>query len=285
MIFPFFHFIRKFEPTMIAEVQNHYNENAHTEWERLTSPYSRVEFTTTLWLIEKYFPKTGKILDVGSGPGRYSLALAEKGFEVTLADISQNELDLAEKNFAESGLAADGFVCTCASDLSAFEDNSFDGVLVMGPMYHIHCEDERIQVLREARRVLKPHGTALIAFINNFGALKSSVTEFPFSDDDWYLFEQISKGKMKLSHEEAFTSTCFVRPEDAIREIEEASLELMSYAGAESFLSGMSTDLSALHDNEPEKYELYLKMACEVCEYPQFRDATEHLNIVVRKGE
>jgi len=270
---------------MIQEVANYYNEHAETEWERLNTPYSRVEFTTTLHLIKKYFPSMGKILDIGAGPGRYALALAELGYDVTLADISQSELDLAKQNFADVELNASGFHCLCAGDLGIFQSNSFDGVLVMGPLYHIQNEDERKSVLDEVYRVLKPGGVALIAYINNFGILKASVTEFPLEENDWHLFEKIVTGKINLSSQEAFTATCFVRPEDAINEVEQSAFELISTAGAESFLSGMKLELTALHEEQPEIYANYLKMAAEVCEYPQYRDATEHLNIIVKKGE
>lgn len=118
-------------------VKGYYDDMAERELLRLTNAYSQIEYRTTLYLIDKYFSKGGKILDIGSGPLRYSLALLEKGFQVSLLDLSQNELDIAKKRILEKGYQAEGYYCQSAMDLSCFQDQYFDGILVMGPMYHL----------------------------------------------------------------------------------------------------------------------------------------------------
>jgi S-adenosylmethionine-dependent methyltransferase len=65
-------------------VKDFYNSNAVVEWERLDLPLCRVEFVSTLRLITKYFPKQGRVCDVGGGPGRYSIELIRRGYAVTL---------------------------------------------------------------------------------------------------------------------------------------------------------------------------------------------------------
>lgn len=56
-------------------VKDFYNARADLEWKRLDLPLCRIEFASTLRLIEKYFPKQGRVCDVGSGPGRYAIEL------------------------------------------------------------------------------------------------------------------------------------------------------------------------------------------------------------------
>ena len=82
---------------MVDKVKEHYDKTAETEWNRLNNPYSRIEYNSTLYLIEKYFPKTGQIIDMGSGPGRYSLELLKRGYQVSLLDLSINELEIAKE--------------------------------------------------------------------------------------------------------------------------------------------------------------------------------------------
>ena len=59
-------------------VRDYYNENATREFNRLSNPYSIIEFKTTLAMMDKYFRKSGKVLDIGCGPGRYSIELLKK---------------------------------------------------------------------------------------------------------------------------------------------------------------------------------------------------------------
>ena len=270
---------------MIKEVADYYNAAPEQEWERLNTPYANIEFTTTLFLIDKYFNKSGKILDVGSGPGRYALALAKKGYEVALVDISEKELELAKKHFKDQGLTAQGFHCLCGGDLSLFEDQSFDGVLIMGPMYHIHHQEERMKVLNHCHRILKPGGTALIAYINVFGVMKSSLYECPDAFKDYKsVLNQLLKGKVAYSHEEAFTAAYFTTPEDALSEIKQVPFEILTSAGAESLMSGMHLEVKRLYEENKELYDNYLKIACETCELETFRNATEHFNVIVRKN-
>lgn len=267
---------------MIKEVQMYYDEQAEREWERLTNAYSMIEFTTTMHLIERYFPSKGRLLDIGCGPGRYSLALAEKGYEMSLLDISSKELALAEKFFQERSLKAEGFYHACSMTLD-FEDDTFDGVIVLGPLYHLHTEDERQMVIDEVYRVLKPGGTAILAYINSLGVLRASAYECPDVFEENEVMLRYLEGDVALSHEEGFTAAYFTTPESALREIKRSSFDVISRAGAESFVAGMQLELHRLKENEPALYNRYLDMAKSVCEHEAYRDATEHLNIVVKK--
>lgn len=268
---------------MVDKVKEYYDKTAEEEWNRLNNPYSRIEYNSTLYLIEKYFPKTGQIIDIGSGPGRYSLELLRRGYKVSLLDLSSNELEIAKRKIEESNLTAENYYCKSALELDFLQDEAFDGVLVMGPLYHIHSHEDRQKVLKDAHRILKKNGVALISYINTWGALKASVSEFPQSFEDIGHFDRYVEGNLKFSAEESFTSTYFTTPPLALEEINEAGFEIISYAGAESFLSGLGTQVSNLHRYMPGVYKNYLEIAPKYCELPQYRDATEHLHVIVRK--
>src|SRR5688572_18638461 len=61
--------------------------------------YSRLTATLAGWL-----PRGGRALDVAGGAGRHSIWLAQRGLDVTLADISENGLRIAETRAAEAGV-------------------------------------------------------------------------------------------------------------------------------------------------------------------------------------
>jgi len=268
---------------MMDEVKEYYDRSAETEWNRLNNSYTRVEYNSTIYLMEKYFPKCGNIIDIGSGPGRYSLELLKKGYRVSLLDISKNELDIAKRKIEEANLKAEDYFYKSAVELDFLPDEEFDAVLIMGPLYHLHSFEDRQKVLKGAYRILKNNGVALISYINTWGALRASVSEFPQSFEDIEHFDRYIEGDLKFSAEESFTVTYFTTPPQAIEEVKQAGFNVVSYAGAESFLSGLNAQLNNLYRYMPNVYKNYLEIAPKYCELPQYRDATEHIHIIVNK--
>lgn len=264
-------------------VKGFYEANAEGEWTRLDNPYSNIEFKSTMYLIDKYFPKGGHILDIGSGPGKYSIELLKKGYKVTLYELSERQLNMAKEKIEMLNLKAEDYICDNALNLCRLQEK-YDAILLMGPMYHVLEDEERKKILEEAKRLLKKDGVALIAYLNSWGILKAGVTEFYETFDDinnvyGYL------DKQKFGEDKSFTEVYFSIPAKAIEEVEGSGFEIVSYAGAEGFLSGIENQIIKLYDENREIYNNFVKVAVETCEYPQYRDATEHLHIVVRKGE
>ncbi|ELC8444131.1 class I SAM-dependent methyltransferase [Clostridium perfringens] len=263
-------------------IRDYYNENSKNEWLRLNDPYNRLELFSTMYMIKEYFPNEGKILDIGSGPGRYSIELLKRGYDVTLMDISNKSIDMAKKNIESLGLKADNYICGDALYLDFLDDNSYDGVLLMGPMYHVQSKEDRIRILENCKRVLKPGGVILITYINSLGVLRVGLSDFPqeFKNIDkiYELFDEKS-----FSTEESFTETYFTVPEKAINEVNEVGFNILSRAGAESFLSGQAFYMTKYYLEDKEIYFNLLKVATEKCEDERFRDSTEHLLIVARK--
>ncbi|MCK4722519.1 MAG: class I SAM-dependent methyltransferase, partial [Dehalococcoidia bacterium] len=70
-------------------VRSFYAEFAQGEWRRLVKDsYHQLELNTTLHFLEKYLPSEGLILDAGGGPGRYTIELAKRGYDVVLLDLT-----------------------------------------------------------------------------------------------------------------------------------------------------------------------------------------------------
>ncbi|HEX6386847.1 MAG TPA: methyltransferase domain-containing protein [Anaerolineae bacterium] len=88
---------------MSQHVERHYYQQAQREWERLER--HRTEFAVTLRALADCLPPPpATILDVGGGPGRYAIALTQRGYTVTLLDLSRNNLALARVKAQEAGV-------------------------------------------------------------------------------------------------------------------------------------------------------------------------------------
>lgn len=269
---------------MSKVVSKFYNDYPEKEWVRLDQPYQKIEFTSTIKLIKKYFPKKGNVCDIGSGPGRYALELLKQGFHVTLVDISKELIQIAKEKIAEQKYEKSAeFICSDAKDLSYLQSDHFDALLIMGPLYHLLRKADRMKVLKEAYRLLKPQGVAIIAYLNSWGVLRYGLDRFSslYNDKDFlhrFLGEVIIEGSF-----ENFTECYFSTPSNALQEIENAGFNLISQSGVEGFAGGMKNIICQLAEKHPQAYENVLEMIAETSELKQFRDTAEHIHFIVRK--
>ena len=126
----------------------------------------RVEFITTVHVLDRQIVEKSKILDVAAGVGKYALYYASQGHQVWAQDIVVAHVDRMRQIVQETGIANVDIACGDARDLSRFQDCFFDVVFCMGPIYHTADEQERVVCLRENLRVLKPGGLLAVAYLN-----------------------------------------------------------------------------------------------------------------------
>lgn len=131
--------------------------------------HGQLEYQTTMTYIHRYAAKGSKVLEIGAGTGRYSIALAKEGMDVTALELAESNLAVLREN--SKGLKN---ITSCqgdATDLSRFADGSFDVTLSLGPMYHLFDADEVDRAIDEAIRVTKPGGVIFFAFISVFAIM------------------------------------------------------------------------------------------------------------------
>lgn len=180
------------------KVKQHFNTAAQAEWERLdANEYFRLIFRLHLAFIEDELAAKPRILDAGSGPGRYALEFAKRGCAVTLCDISDGELALAEEKFGENDLAAERFVQADLRNLSAFPDGAFDLTVCYGaPLSYI--TENREKAVAELVRVTRRSGTVAVSVNNTWGILRSLLckedVDFFANGEYWHINEVIETG-------------------------------------------------------------------------------------------
>ncbi len=149
-----------------------FDEYGDREWTRFedgrTSPISPAVHTHYL----RRFVRPGdRVLDVGAGPGRFTVELGRLGATITVADLSAGQLELNRRILVESGLEDHirDRVQADILDLGAFHDEAFDvTVCYGGPLSYVL--DRADQALTELLRVTRPRGHLLLSVMSLVGA-------------------------------------------------------------------------------------------------------------------
>ena len=138
---------------------------SYDEDNRLTSRHGSVEYRTTMRYIEKYLRPGMRILEIGAATGRYSHTFARQGYRVDAVELLEHNIEIFKAN-----TQADENITVMqgnATDLSAFADDTYDLTLLLGPMYHLFTEEEKLAALSEAVRVTKNGGIVFVAYCGN----------------------------------------------------------------------------------------------------------------------
>jgi len=226
--------------------------NKFNEEKRLNSRHGRVEYITSMKYIHEYLEtmERPKILDIGAGTGRYSVALAEEGYDVTAVEYVKYNLGIL--------------------------DNSFDLTLLFGPMYHLYTFEDKLKALNEAKRVTKSGGILLVAYCMN----EYAVIIHGFRDKN--IKESIKKQKLTEDFHcvsEAEDLYDYVRIED-INQLNETAevkrLKIISADGAANYIR------QTLNQLDEEEFELFIKYHLSVCERRELMGAGAHTVDILR---
>lgn len=135
----------------------------------LRSVHGRLEYAVTMAYIHRWARQGSKVLEIGAGTGRYSVALAKEGMDVTAVELTESNLALLREN--GRGLKNLSSFRGDAVDLGVFPDGSFDVTLSLGPMYHLYEPHEVDRAIDEALRVTRPGGVILFAFLSVYAIM------------------------------------------------------------------------------------------------------------------
>jgi ubiquinone/menaquinone biosynthesis C-methylase UbiE len=264
----------------MTNVERYYDEEAHNEWARLDR--DRVEFAVTLRALDEYLPPApARVLDIGGGPGRYAIELTRRGYDVTLADISEVELSLATEKAAEAGVKLAAVTKADARELRQFTDGAFDAVLLMGPLYHLIEDPDRGRSVAEAVRVAKTGGIVMATNITRYAAIRFWAKRDPMQvvDHRAVYEQQVATGKTPNAL--GFTDTYFMRPAELAALFEETSVAHIVTIACEGVVSMIREKLNEL-DGEPWDY--WVDLNYRLGKDPDAHGLAEHLLYVGRKA-
>ncbi len=257
----------------MTELEKYYNK--FNEDKRLLSRHGQVEFITSMKYIHQCLETmdSPKILDIGAGTGRYSVALANEGYDVTAVELVKYNLGILKKK--QSNVKA---YQGNALNLKRFDDESFDVTLLFGPMYHLYTFEDKLKALQEAKRVTKPNGRILVAYCMN----EYCVLTYAFKEN--HIKECLEENRLtddfhSLAEEKHLYD--YVRLEDINQLNEAAGLEREKIISPDGPSDYMRPVLNAMDE---ETFQIFVEYHLSTCERMDLIGAGAHTLDILKKG-
>lgn len=156
----------------------------------------------------KYFPKRGRLLDLGAGQGQDSRYFARLGYRVISTDITKYALERSQAKAEQEKLEMT-FMKLDILDKMPFEDNSVD-IVYSHLALHYFSDKETKNIFQEIYRVLKPQGI-IASLFNTVEDPETADTNYIKVEKDYYKSpEGILKRYFSVEYLEKITKGLFI---------------------------------------------------------------------------
>jgi ubiquinone/menaquinone biosynthesis C-methylase UbiE len=242
--------------------------------------------------LERYLSEAGLVLDAGGGPGRYTIGLAKKGYEVVLLDLSRKCLATARREIrkASVGDRVKEVVQGSVTDLSRFRDGLFDAVLCLGgPLSHVLDRSERERAAGELVRVAKKNAPLFVSVFNRYGFFRVLLrSRENLTDSSHEKMFTTGMHRAHYRHPKAFrrtggfTDAYFFHPDELRELFENLGVQTLTLASCEGLSSDLEEDTNRLY-KERKNWRRWLEILLQACTDPCITGLGTHLLYVGRK--
>jgi SAM-dependent methyltransferase len=159
-----------YDALRVAAFFDDYGEREWTRFEDGRTPSTSL--AVHLHYLREFVRAGDRVLDIGCGPGRFTIELARIGADVVAADVSPGQLELNRQRLAEAGLEerVRERVVADVTDLSRFDDGAFDAAVCYGGPISYAAEHAE-QAVAELARVTRRGGHTLVSVMSLVGAV------------------------------------------------------------------------------------------------------------------
>ena len=253
-----------------------YSDGIKEENRYKRSRASSLEFHYTKKHLEPYITKETKILEIGCGTGYYGMYYADKCKEYYGIDIVPSHIEIFKKKIEESGYG--NLTCSVgdATDIKEIEDNSYDVVLCLGPLYHLPPKEAE-SVVKECYRVSKPNGIVAFSYINKIGlyagaCISTEFTDYPNESGNKMLEDGCDFEKPGLYW--------YTTPEDMERLAQKYGLEKIHNLGTDFYIF-----MEHVNKASDEKYELIKPLYDQMVFHESCTGMSNHALLICKKKE
>ncbi len=248
---------------------------------RLTRQYiAQIEYDTTMHVLKPYWKKGSKLCELGAATGRYALAFAEQGCDVTAVELAPEQVALMRQQAKERQLSLamhEGDAC----DVSFIDDASQDICLMLGPMYHLTTLEQRNQAIAEAKRILKPGGILAVAYISRFFVAGLFAKHWPNLMTPDVLDELLQQGTVSAIEADSFFRVgYFATPAEAESWLTAAGFGLENHVATDGYVRYLA---DSVNNFSPKQYQAWLQQHLQYCHEPSLLGSTNHGLVIARK--
>lgn len=245
--------------------------NSREEDSRLTKDRAHnIEFIITTKYIEKYLKPGMKILEVGAGTGRYSLYYANKGYEVKSLELIEHNIDVFKKHITDNMNIE--VIQGNAIDLSLYNDNEFDIVLNLGPLYHLPKVTDMEQAINESIRVCKEGGILYFAMLSN----ESNFINEVMKNSSYLLSNEFDKESFDLVD----IPFVFLRINEMKELFKNKNIQKLHLVGQDGLSQTFKNQINEFND---EKYNMWVKYLEKSCEDESIIGYSNHVLFIGKK--
>lgn len=246
-------------------------EDGRANWSRS----SEIEFYYTKKHISEFINKDSRVLEIGCATGYYAMHFAERCKEYIGVDIVPEHIEIFKKKIAENKLSNVSTMVGDVTNLSEINDNSFDVVLCLGPMYHLPVQ-ERELAYAECKRISRQGGVVVFAYINKVGAYVGACVHdecrkfYPNKKANKYILEF---GTDDLKPDVFF----FTMPEEMEEAAQRHGFTKIKNVGTDFFITKSIVDKM-----DDEKFSSYMELADHMSNYESCTGMSNHALLICK---
>jgi len=259
-----------------------YYENTNEDTRITTDNARRIEFTTTVKVLDELIHPKCRIFDVAAGTGVYSIYYAERGHKVVATDLTPKHIEiLNEKLSMRSDKLNIKTAVNNAVDLSKYQSETFDIVLCFGPIYHLINEEQRKKCISECLRVLKRGGLLAVAYVNKYFILPTLMVRNIEYVKNNLVEAIINKGIIKHDDEDCFwTDAYFATPEEINKLMNQFDIEVVDHLATDGISPMLREKVNELNK---QQYEAWFNYHYKTCREQSILGLSNHGLYICRK--
>jgi ubiquinone/menaquinone biosynthesis C-methylase UbiE len=268
------------------QIRAHFDQFGNDEWERMmSSARARVSFELHVRMLRRFVEPGARVLEVGAGPGRFTIALAQLGAKIVVSDVSPVQLELNEDKVAEAGHAAaiESRHVLDVRHLAALPDESFDATVAYGGPLSYAFEDAP-KALAECLRVTKQGGVVLASVMTLVGSARLSLSSL-LEDLETFGIDVVARimrtGDLRPTQPAGHVCRMF-RWREVKQMIDEAPCRLLAASASNASSLGDDDVVERIASN-PEWWKAFLDWEEELAQEPGALDGGPHVIFAIER--